>query len=251
MFQTALHYAVLSPEPQLIVRHLLDSNASVMENNEDGDTVIHYAIKHCNDLLVFRILLSKMTYSDLSYENDVGMSVLHVAINEQKFMFAKAIIQHIDDCLQIRSLDYDIWDEPQLIGIYKDYVANYIKQEQPEIQLNPKKMELINHRERKGGRTALFFATIFQSEPLVYMLLAHLADPRIIDMSDVTCSFFTSDMISNRVLTAAIYNAEYLYKYRIEPSSRGNLTIDTVRKRKSNQNASKNEVKISKLDEST
>lgn len=220
-----------------------------MENNDDGDTVLHYAIKHCNDLNVFRLLLSKVAYTDLSYENDVGMSVLHVAINEQKFMFAKAIIQHIDDCLQIRSLDYDIWDDQQLIVIYKNYVASFIKQEQPKIQMNSKKMELINHRERKGGRTPLFFATMFQSEPLVYMLLAHLADPRIIDMSDVTCSFFTSDMISNRVLTAAIYNAEYLYKYRIEPLKRGTLT-NALRKRKSNNIETINGVKIAKLGDS-
>lgn len=233
----------------MIVRHLLDSNASVMESNDDGDTVLHYAIKHCNDLTVFRLLLSKMSYNDLSCQNDVGMSVLHVAINEQKFMFAKAIIQHIDDCLQIRSLDYDIWDEEQLIEIHKDYVATFIKQEQPKIQLNAKKMELINHRECKGGRTALFFATMFQSEPLVYMLLAHLADPRIIDMSDVTCSFFTSDMISNRVLTAAIYNSEYLYKYRIEPMKRGNSTFGLLRKRKANKNTLTNGVKITKLDD--
>lgn len=222
-----------------------------MENNDDGDTVLHYAIKHCNDLKVFRLLLSKISYSDLSNENDAGMSVLHVAVNEQKFMFAKAIIQHIDYCLQIRSLDYDIWDEPQLMLLYKNYVATFIKQEQPKIQLNREKMQLINHRERKGGRTPLFFATMFQSEPLVYMLLAHLADPRIIDMSDVTCSFFTSDMISNRKLTAAIYNGEYLYKYRIEPLKRATSTIDATRKRKANQNALTNEVKVTKLDDST
>lgn len=221
-----------------------------MEINDDGDTVLHYAIKHCNDLKVFRLLLSKVAYNDLTCENDAGMSVLHVAINEQKFMFAKAIIQHIDDCLQIRGLDYEVWDEQQLIAMYKDYVATFIKQEQPKIQLNRKKMELINYRERKGGRTPLFFATMFQSEPLVYILLAHLADPRIIDMSDVTCSFFTSDMISNRVLSAAIYNAEYLYKYRIDPMTRGTLINETIRKRKANKIASTNKAKITKLDNS-
>lgn len=224
----------MSQSPVSIIEHLLDNNALPTEVNSDGDTVLHFAIKHwqCSDLPIFRRMLRHVKDIQLlAIQNDVGMSVLHAAVNERRTLFAKAIINHINDTLGLDSADRNMWETCHLGDIYRRRILSFTALPKPVIHkhdMHPAKMNLINQRERKSGRTSLFIATCLQNDMLIQMLLFHMADPRIADLSDLTCQQISTDVNQNPDINSLMYNSCYVHRYIIDPMMKGAELISST-----------------------
>lgn len=180
-----------------------------MRMNKNGDTVLHYAVRNTTDLNLFQKLLSKVeNIHDLTRLNDNGATLLHMMVSEKKYHFGKAVLEHIDEKLKIPNNERQVWQESELIEIYKTKIYN----SKPVPRPHPQKMEIINVREGKAGRTPLLSAMYENNVIICFMLLAHLADPTVADLSDDLPAYFSREVQVNKVIDVAIYRINLRYK---------------------------------------
>lgn len=91
---------------------------------------------------------------------------------------------------------------------------SYITTDRPKIKLNKTKMKLLNQKCMKTGRTPLLLAAESDlSESLCILFLSHGADPRIEDLSGLSCFTFVTDVLGNKKIAMALYNTDCYLKW--------------------------------------
>lgn len=91
---------------------------------------------------------------------------------------------------------------------------SYITPERPQTKLNKTKMKLLNQKCMKTGRTPLLLAAESNlSESLCILFLSHGADPRIEDLSGLSCFTFVTDVLGNKKIAMALYNTDCYLKW--------------------------------------
>lgn len=152
-----------------------------------------------------------------------GMSLLHLAILSEKFSFVRVILDHIDLTLNIKSVGQNIQDEAELHKVLQNHIVAYTSEKIPNIKFDPIKLKILNQKNIKSGRTPLFLAISLSSELLSFLLMGHGADPRIEDLSGNDCSSLTSEILSNKLISTAVYNTStFLKQYEIIQTIRRN-----------------------------
>lgn len=196
---------MLAPEPIGVTKLLLESGASLLFPNSQGDNVLHYAATHCVDLKLFEILLANLfrptakqevlldPMNELLAINDAGQSLVHTLINQPNtFLHLKSLVDSIDQHLSIESPGKDVTDTTRLMQLYRNHIYLFDKPPLP-INLRHEKMTVLNQPESLCGRTPLFLALKQNATPSVLLLLAHYADPLVADRSGVDCSMLVKD----------------------------------------------------------
>lgn len=180
-----------------------------MQMNNAGDTVLHYAVRHTTDLELFKKLLHKVeNVNQLKTLNDNGATLLHMMVAEKKYRFGKAILEYIDEKLNIANSERSVWNETDLIEMYKTKILDSKALPRP----HPRKMEIINIRERKAGRTPLLAAMYENNVVICMMLLAHLADPTVADLADDLPAFISRELPVSKLIESAVYRVNVMYK---------------------------------------
>lgn len=108
----------------------------------------------------------------------------------------------------------DVESEDELMKIYYNHIMSYITPERPQTKLNKTKMKLLNQKCMKTGRTPLLLAAESNlSESLCILFLSHGADPRIEDLSGLSCFTFVTDVLGNKKIAMALYNTDCYLKW--------------------------------------
>lgn len=161
---------------KLVLQECSDINS--IQNNE-GQTILHYAVKFLNNVTLFELILSKITeLKSLLIQNDDGQNVLHLAVRLKKASFVKSILLFIDEKLKIVSIDRDFRLDKYGLYQYLDYVKKMGEKSFKE-RLNPEKMTILRSTERNSNKTAIYIGVTQASDLIVLMLLAHFADTQI------------------------------------------------------------------------
>lgn len=172
-----------------------------MAKNNNGETVLHYAISNTNNLQLFQKLLTKLkNLNDLTSLNDKGATIIHTAVAENKSQFLKAIIEYIDKQLDIENDEETIWNFDDLIVLY--YNKTGLNADGFVPKPNSVKMKLLNFKENITGRTALAIAVNGNHLINSLMLLAQFVNPNIPDMAGEMLTSSTreiNDMISKKI----------------------------------------------------
>lgn len=201
-----------------IIQCLLENNANMVIKNTDGDNALHLAAKHIENIGVFKLLLNRIkNVKQLKIENNMGFSLLHISILEKKFIFTKAIIECIDKLLNLSSISigYGIWNINHLLQLYRMHIKTYVTtglSKETEKYLIPEKLEIINQKDGKTGRTALYYAIQLDHIDICYLLLANYADPTIKDLSGNNCLMVLNEISTNRIIAKIVQQTEYLLK---------------------------------------
>jgi ankyrin repeat protein len=206
--ETPLHLAIKNEATLEIIQLLLNYNSNILSKNDDGNNALHLCILHSTNVEVLKLLLSKITMDKLGIYNYDGMSILHLAVLESKFLFAKTIIDYIDNALNIPQ--FTACDSEQLLySKLQDYICSFTSDDKPKIDFNVRKMEILNQKNMKSGRTPLFLAVSLINENISFLLMAHGSDPRIEDFSGTDCNELSNHVIGNKLISTAVYNATY------------------------------------------
>lgn len=219
-FQTPLHFAmscVKNARNNEIIDLLYDNGADVLATNDIGDTVLHLAAETIQDYNVITKLLSKISLDDLSKQNDKSQTILHVAAANKNRTFVKSILNFIDEKLNILSIGSDIiFNEAgeyfkQLDELHLNYVKTFISENFKKPTINATKAKILNQQDGRSGKTAVFLSLDSEDQSTCLMLLSHFADTRIPDFSNTTCAFYSSEVLKNRIVAQAIYNADSMH----------------------------------------
>lgn len=219
--QSILHFAVncVAPDALAIVQHLLENGTDPLQCNRHDDNVLHYAAQHTDNPAIFEALLNHLeSVSDqllpgtlltaLGAVNQDGQALIHLIVSNRKFDFMVALLAAIDRILQKSAapgvLEIDgpshakkamMMQQPpaprspsvaallEHIDGFEQYANDFGR------LIDPRKAALLNQPDPRTGRTALLRAMLqSDAEPLVLLLLAHHADPRLADMAGVDCA---------------------------------------------------------------
>lgn len=200
-----------------IINLLYDNGADVTATNDAGDTVLHMAAETIVDFAIITKLLSKISVDDLSKQNDKSQTILHVAAANKNRTFVKCILKFIDEKLNIISIGHDIAftdaDDHfrQLDALHLNYVKTFIKENFIKPTINPVKAKILNERDGRNGKTAIFLALENNDQSSCLLLLAHFADTRIQDFGNTSCAMYSTEISKNRILAQAIYNADSIH----------------------------------------
>lgn len=197
-----------------IINLLCTNGANVLATNDADDTVLHLAAETIVDFGTITKLLSKISLKDLSKQNDKGQSILHIAVASKNCLFVKAILNLIDEKLNISSIGQDIPFSDQfkeLDAVHLNYVKTFINEDFQKPPVNADKMKILNQQDGRSGKTALFMALENNDQSTCLMLLAHFVDPRIEDFSNTSCAFYSTEVLKNRILSQAIYHADSMH----------------------------------------
>lgn len=200
-----------------IINLLYDNGADVLATNDGGDTVLHLAAETIHDYSLIRKLLSKISLYDLSKRNDKSQTILHIATSRKNRVFVKSILNFIDDKLNISSIGYNVTfeDTPEyfekLDTLHLNYVKTFISENFKKPEIHSIKSKILNELDGRSGKTALFLSLANNDISTCIMLIAHFADTRIPDFSNTTCIFYSTEVLKNRVLAQAIYNADSMH----------------------------------------
>lgn len=200
-----------------IIDLLCDHGADVLATNDAGDTVLHLAAETIRDFGVITKLLSRISLADLSKKNDKSQTILHVAASNNNPTFVRSILNFIDDKLNILSIGRDVTFNDansyfqQVDALHLHYVKTFINENFKKPTVSAVKAKLLNEQDGRSGKTAFFLALENNDQSTCLMLLAHFADTRIPDFSNTTCSFYSTEILKNRILAQAIYNADSMH----------------------------------------
>lgn len=200
-----------------IINLLYDYGADVLATNDVGDTILHLAAETIHDYGIITKLLSKISLDDLSKRNDKSQTILHIAASNNNRTFVKLILGFIDEKLKISSIHAGIpfkeADEyfQQLDALHLDYVKTFISENFKKPSINEIKAKILNEQDGRSGKTAVFLSLDNNDKSTCLMLLAHFADTRIQDFSNTSCAFYSTEILRNRVLSQAIYNADSMH----------------------------------------
>lgn len=209
--------AVKNDRNNEIINLLYDHGADVLATNDIGDTVLHLAAETIQDYNIITKLLSKISLDDLSKLNDKGQTVLHIAASNKNRTFVKSILNFIDAKLNISSIGQDIkFNDPgeyfqQLDTVHLNYVKTFICENFKKPTINATKAKILNQQDGRSGKTAIFLSLDSDDQSTCLMLLAHFADTRIPDFSNTTCAFYSAEVLKNRIVAQAIYNADSMH----------------------------------------
>lgn len=200
-----------------IINLLYDNGANVLETNDAGDTVLHLAAETICDYSVTTKLLSGISLDDLSKQNDKGQTILHMAAAHKNRTFVKSILDFMDGKLNISSIGNDIQFKDagdyfqQLDALHLNYVKTFIGENFQKPSINAIKAKHLNEQDGRTGKTAIFLSLVSNDQSTCLMLLAHFADTRIPDFSNTTCAFYSSEVLRNRIVAQAVYNADSMH----------------------------------------
>lgn len=200
-----------------IINLLYDHGADVLATNDVGDTVLHLAAETIHDYGIITKLLSKISLDDLSKRNDKSQTILHVAASNNNRTFVKSILNFIDEKLKISSIGADVpFKEAneyfqQLDIMHLEYVKTFINENFQKPPINPVKAKILNEQDGRNGKTAIFLSLDNDEKSTCLMLIAHFADTRIEDFNNTSCAFYCTEILKNRIIAQAIYNADSMH----------------------------------------
>ncbi|XP_016972056.2 uncharacterized protein LOC108039533 isoform X2 [Drosophila rhopaloa] len=151
---------------------------------ENSNTVLHLAVINNINIESFRLLMRRIDLNLLLLTNDDGYTVLHLAVRNNQFLVAEAIMDIIDerdlgDAVYRRTMEAPNANErdEKAFGKYYDRACERLELSKPKLKNRRHKLDVINASDVKGGNPPLFYAVEGEQEHLCYFLLAHLADP--------------------------------------------------------------------------
>lgn len=178
---------------------------------------MHLAAETIRDYRLIEKLLSKINIDDLTKRNDKSRTILHIAASHKNRIFVKLILSFLDEKLNISSIGKEIsfTDTTEyfdnLDALHLNYVKMFINENFKKPTIHSIKSKILDEQDGRSGKTALFLSLENDDQSTCLMLIAHLADTRIPDFSNATCAFYSSEILKNRVIAQAIYNADSLH----------------------------------------
>ncbi|XP_016955060.1 uncharacterized protein LOC108027943 [Drosophila biarmipes] len=157
---------------------------------ENSNTALHLAVINNINIESIRLLMRRIDLNSLLLTNDDGYTVLHLAVRNNQFLVAEAILDIIDE----RELGETVYRRTQeaqnanesdekAFARYYDRACERLELSKAKLKNRRHKLEVINASEAKGGNSPLFFAVEGEQEHICYFLLAHLADPDVENLS--------------------------------------------------------------------
>ncbi|XP_017061092.2 uncharacterized protein LOC108101302 [Drosophila ficusphila] len=151
---------------------------------ENSNTALHLAVINDISIESIKVLMRRIDLNLLLLTNDDGYTVLHLAVRNNQFLVAEAILDIIDERelgepvygRATETPSADIKDE-KAFAKYYDRACERLETNKHKFKNRRRKLNVINASEAKGGNPPLFYAVEGELEHLCYFLLAHLADP--------------------------------------------------------------------------
>lgn len=199
------------------MNQLLENGGDILATNNESDTGLHYAAEMIHDSNILTKLLSRIKIDDLCKLNDRSLTILHVAAMHKNSKLVKLILNFIDTKLNIVSIGKDIpfTGTPEYFSlletVHSDYIKTFIQENFKKPTIHPMKAKILNHQDGRSGRTALFLSLLNDDKIICLMLIAHFADTRIPDLGGTTCAIYSTEILKNRILAQAIYNADSMH----------------------------------------
>lgn len=206
-----IELAIKSKCPLFFFKKLLDNGVLIDGQDEDGNTAVNLVCKWMGDNFtdVLEFILTKISLDILKIGNLEGMTPIHHCVIRNSFKMLKTILDYIDESLEIplipNYLDHKLETENDFFAFYKlAYNSINHRITSPSRETNLKKMNILNMREMKSGRTALFQAAHLQFQHICLMLLNHYASPDIKEHSGI-------DVITYRHTEGAVVDVKTKY----------------------------------------
>ncbi|XP_067624193.1 uncharacterized protein Charon [Eurosta solidaginis] len=188
--ENCLQLAIIQDCFPKVINILLNEGLNVNEVDYHSNTCIHLAILNEVELESLSLLMQKIDLKLLLHLNDDGYTPLHIAVRTDSYLRAEIIIRTLDERLGTKPIlacnsgrvttkdEFQKYYEDVCRLLEKIYSDDTTRNAQPKF-----KKKLLEAGDRKSGNTPLFFALENKLEHLVFFLLAHLTDPRIINFS--------------------------------------------------------------------
>ncbi|EDW87229.1 uncharacterized protein LOC6526398 [Drosophila yakuba] len=182
--EDCLELALTNDTDTEIISLILDARLMTDHLYENSNTALHLAVINNINIESIKLLLRRIDLNSLLLTNDDGYTVLHLAVRNNQFLVAEAILDTIDE----RELGETVyrrtqeaananeWDE-KAFAKYYDRACERLELSKSLLKNRTHKRNVINASEARGGNPPLFYAVEGEQEHLCYFLLAHLADP--------------------------------------------------------------------------
>ncbi|XP_016924474.3 uncharacterized protein Charon [Drosophila suzukii] len=182
--EDCLELALTHDSDTEIISLILRAGCQTDHLYENSNTALHLAVINNINIESIRLLMRRIDLNSLLLTNDDGYTVLHLAVRNNQFLVAEAILDIIDE----RELGETVYRRTQEVpnanesdekafARYYDRACERLELSKSKLKNRRHKMEVINASEVRGGNPPLFYAVEGEQEHLCYFLLAHLADP--------------------------------------------------------------------------
>ncbi|EDV57320.2 uncharacterized protein LOC6542953 [Drosophila erecta] len=182
--EDCLELALTNDTDPEIISLILDARLLTHHIYENSNTALHLAVINNINIESVRLLMRRIDLNSLLLTNDDGYTVLHLAVRNNQFLVAEAILDAIDD----RELGETVYRRTQEaananerdekgFAKYYDRACERLELSKQSLKNRTHKRNVINASEARGGNPPLFYAVEGEQEHLCYFLLAHLADP--------------------------------------------------------------------------
>ncbi|XP_017063323.2 uncharacterized protein LOC108102691 [Drosophila eugracilis] len=182
--EDCLELALTNDADTEIISLILSAHCHTDNLYENSNTALHLAVINNINIESFRLLMRRIDLNILLLTNDDGYTVLHLAVRNNQFLIAEAILDIIDE----RELGETVYRRTQessnandadekAFAKYYDRACERLELSKQKLKNRRHKMDVINASEARGGNPPLFYAVEGEQEHLCYFLLAHLADP--------------------------------------------------------------------------
>ncbi|XP_044250955.1 uncharacterized protein Charon [Drosophila takahashii] len=165
-----------------IISIILKAGCQTDHLYENSNTALHLAVINNINIESIRLLMRRIDLNSLLLTNDDGYTVLHLAVRNNQFLIAEAILDIIDerdlgDPVYRRTQETPNERDEKAFAKYYDRACERLEMSKHKLKNRRRKLNIINASEARGGNTPLFYAVEGEQEHLCYFLLAHLADP--------------------------------------------------------------------------